>query len=88
MSNELAADAFGGFGDAPGQFEGPGSVAVVRGLIVVSEEKRLQVLTPKGVPLQVLTVGADADLAGISANEECVWVTDVAMCRVHVLKVL
>ena len=49
------ARAFGGKGDAPGQFDGPCGVAVVRGLVVVSESdnERVQVLTPKGVPLQV-----------------------------------
>jgi hypothetical protein len=64
------ARAFGGEGDAPGQLNHPWGVAVVRGLLVVAEYtgERLQVLTPKGVPLQVLTL-ADS-LAGIYAGEE------------------
>ena len=78
------ARTFGSKGDAPGQFEqNPQGVAVVRGLLVVSEAKRLQVLTPKGVPLQVLTLGHN--LGGLCADEERVWVADEAH-RVHVLK--
>jgi hypothetical protein len=67
------ARAFGGKGDAPGQFKGPLGVACVRGLLVVSEPKQLQVLTPKGVPLQVLTGSC---LGGLCADEqrERVWV--------------
>ena len=77
------ARAFGGKGDAPGQFDGPWGVAVVRGLLVVSDNRRLQVLTPKGVPLQVLTVCGG--LTGLCASEERVWATDVGSHRVHVL---
>ena len=80
------ARAFGGKGDAPGQFSrhvpAP-RVAVVRGLLVVSEEKRLQVLTPKGVPLQVLKLGEV--LRGLCADEQRVWVADFAESRVHAL---
>ena len=49
-------------------------LAVVRGLLVVSEftGRRLQVLSPKGVPLQVLNF--DGKLAGVTANEQRVWV--------------
>jgi hypothetical protein len=63
------ARRFGGKGDAPGQFEDPWGVACVRGLLVVSEYRgtRLQVLTPKGVPLQVLTLGSC--LGGLCADE-------------------
>ena len=82
------ARAFGGEGDAPGQFEYPWGVAVVRGLLVVSEVrgKRLQVLTPKGVPLQVLTLGDG--LRGMCTDGQRVWVTDVGEHKVHVLKIL
>ncbi len=78
----------------PGQFKEPFGVAVVRGLLVVSEEKsnRLQVLTPKGVPLQVLTLGEAGrygeGLRGLCADEQRVWVTDTKAELVHVLKVL
>ena len=68
----------------PGQFFRPWGVAVVRGLLVVSELARLQVLTPKGVPLQVLTLGT---LASLCANEERVWVTNVSSHQVHALKI-
>ena len=87
------ARAFGGSGDAPGQFSrpqwggafGPQGVAVVRGLLVVSEDKRLQVLTPKGVPLQVLTLGTG--LRGLCVDEQRVWVADSPESKVHTLKV-
>ena len=68
------ARAFGGEGAAPGQFNHPWSVAVVRGLLVVSEPTRLQVLTSKGVPLQVLKLGVV--LRGMCVDERRVWVTD------------
>ena len=78
------ARAFGGNGDAPGQFAWPWGLAVVRGLVVVSENERLQVLTPKGVPLQVLKVGGV--LRGMCADVERVWVTDVQKHQVHALE--
>ncbi len=91
--------AFGGQGGAPGQyirrapgqFNWPSGVAVVRGLLVVSDRdgngdgKRLQVLTPKGVPLQVLTLGTS--LRRLCADEQRVWVADYGLDVVHVLKV-
>ena len=80
------ARAFGGEGGAPGQFTRPQGVAVVRGLVVVSEPQRLQVLTPKGVPLQVVPLAARA--GAVSASEDRVWVTDAGAHRVHVLKVV
>ena len=59
----------------------------MRGLLVVSEPRRLQVLTPKGVPLQVLTIGSE--LQGLCADDERVWVADGERYAntVHVLKV-
>ena len=77
--------AFGGRGGAPGQFRWPWGVAVVRGLIVVSDDTtRLQVLTPKGVPLQVLTLGEG--LHGLCADEERLWVADESADLVRVLR--
>ena len=76
------ARAFGGYGVAPGQFKSAWGVAVVRGLLVVSEDKRLQVLTPKGVPLQVITLGVS--LFGLCADEQRVWVAD-PRGKVHAL---
>ena len=63
------ARAFGGEGDAPGQFKWTQGVAFVRGLLVVSESYRLQVLTPKGVPLQVLPLR----VAELSGREPQLW---------------
>lgn len=67
---------FGGIGDAPGQFKAPKDIAVVHGLLVVTESwgKRLQVLSPKGVPLQVLPFGGCPD--GVCVDRERVWVAD------------
>ena len=79
------ARAFGGKGDAPGQFKYPWGVAIVRGLLVVSEQKRLQVLTPKGVPLQVLKLGMD--LQRMCADEQRVWVADYRENKIHVLSI-
>jgi len=60
--------------DAPGCFREPIGVAFVRDMLVVSEGagRRVQVLTPEGVPLQVLPF--DDDLSGISARDGRVWV--------------
>ena len=85
------ARAFGGKGDAPGQFAAPEGVALVRGLLVVSDSmgKRVQVLTSKGVPLQVLNFNSRWDLLGgvcTSSNEDTVWVADFGSEVVRVLK--
>ena len=80
------ARAFGGYGGAPGQFTNPCGVTVVRGLLVVSERNRLQVLTPKGVPLQVLTLGEG--LRGMCVDEQRVWVVDCMMDGVQALQVM
>ena len=81
------ARAFGGYGDAPGQFTRPQGVAIVRGMLVVSEEKRLQVLTSKGTPLQVIALGDK--LRRTSADEKYVWVADAtrdgSLQQVHCL---
>ena len=57
-------------------------------LLVVSEDhgQRLQVLTPKGVPLQVLTLGKP--LTGLCAGEQRVWVAAPDEHAVHSLKIL
>jgi len=87
------ARAFGGWADLPGQFDGPWEVnhpsncrfglTIVRGLLVVSEGGRLQVLTPKGVPLQVIELGTS--LSGMCADEQRVWVTDDRNCVLGLL---
>ena len=60
-------------------------VAVVRGLLVVSERegKRLQVLTPKGVPLQVIALG---EPKGLCADAQRVWATQ-GLHDVHAFKI-
>ena len=86
------ARAFGGDGDVafsgdastPGQFDGPAGVAVVRGLLVVADARGLQVLTQRGVPLQVLSLGGG--LLGLCTNEQRLWVTGARTgeaCRLH-----
>jgi DNA-binding beta-propeller fold protein YncE len=82
------ARAFGGLGEAPGQFNCPSGVAIIRGLLVVSSQSktgagRLQVLTPKGTPLQVLALGSR--LKGMCADDQRLWVADAGDNRVHVL---
>ena len=79
------ARAFGGFGDAPGKFFYLWGVAVVRGLLVVSEATRLQVLTPKGVPLQVLKFGYYSSLRGIGANNKHLWVADGGLYKIYAI---
>ena len=74
----------GGRGDAPGQFTAPCGVAIVRGLLLVSESDRLQVLTLAGAPLQVLAFGEM--LGGIGVHNDLVLVADFGACQVHVLK--
>ena len=76
------ARSIGGYGNAPGQCNNPFGVAGVRGLLVVSEMKRLQVMTRLGVPLHVLPLSGG--LRGMAANEHGVWVA--ATNQVHVLR--
>ena len=75
--------SFGGFGDDPGQLKYPKGIAIVRGLLVVTEPaaKRLQVLSPHGVPFQVLPFAFHPD--GVCADEEHVWVADAYSKEVH-----
>ena len=56
---------------AAGQFKGAWGVSVVRGLLLVTEDTRLQVLTPKGVPLQVLTLGDGASAGSAPTSSAC-----------------
>ena len=78
--------AFGGRGVVPGKFEGPWGVAALRGLVIVAEfqGQRVQLLTPRGVPLQVLP-SLGLRLTGVCCNDERVWVTDFGAHVVHVL---
>jgi tripartite motif-containing protein 2/3/tripartite motif-containing protein 71 len=71
------ARAIGSYGEAAGQFDRPWGVAVVRGLLLVSERRRLQVLSLHGMPQQVLTFpsGCARPEAGLCAHEERVRVT-------------
>ena len=80
------ARAFGGEGSAPGRFTFPAGVTVVRGLLVVSEYrgKRLQVLTPTGVPLQVVPLPSTSGV--VCADHERVWVCHASTNQVHVLR--
>ena len=80
--------SFGGFGSTPGKFNRPVGIAAVRGSLVVSENEgdgRVQVLSPAGVPLQVLA--HKSSCSGICADAQRVWVTDSYRNRVIVLKI-
>jgi len=83
--------AIGGQGDAPGRFKEPRGLAIVRGLLVVSEAqgRRVQVLTLEGVPLQVLSLDSSGlGLRGLCvATDGRVWVVDKEASKVHVLEV-
>jgi hypothetical protein len=89
--------SFGGFGSTPGKFNRPVGIAAVRGSLVVSENEgdgRVQVLSPAGVPLQVLSlvpgswaVEARSGPTGVCASEDRVCVADAEASGVHVLKV-
>ena len=46
---------------APGHFELPRNLAIVRGFLVVIEDRRLQVLTLQGAPRQVVEFGGGPD---------------------------
>lgn len=57
LDRDQVVRTIGGAGLAPGRFRYPCSACVAHGYIYAAEETRLQVLTRRGVPLQVLSPG-------------------------------
>ncbi|GMH82005.1 hypothetical protein TrVE_jg185 [Triparma verrucosa] len=74
-------------GRQPGNFQLPSDVKGVRNFLVVSEQKRIQVLGFDGTPMQVLGIQGVGCLWGLTVrNEKEVWVGDgVARC-IHQLE--
>ena len=67
---------FGCWGNQPGQFNLPAGIAIFRDMVVVSElaGKRVQLLTQRGVPLQVVNFGTS--VGGLCADAERVLVAE------------
>eukprot|EP00322_Chrysochromulina_rotalis_P029239 CAMPEP_0115834230 /NCGR_PEP_ID=MMETSP0287-20121206/3577_1 /TAXON_ID=412157 /ORGANISM="Chrysochromulina rotalis, Strain UIO044" /LENGTH=331 /DNA_ID=CAMNT_0003287661 /DNA_START=15 /DNA_END=1010 /DNA_ORIENTATION=- len=81
----------GGEGKAPGQFFEPRGIAIVRGWVVVTEGRRVQVLSPEGECRQVLEVPGAGSLWGVCKDEQNrVFVTDVRAghAKIFVLQVV
>ena len=57
--------AIGRRGTVPGIFHLPQDVKAARGLLLVAEARRVQVLTPAGVPQQVITPPGCGSLLGL-----------------------
>lgn len=89
---------FGGHGNQPGRFNEPRGVALCETVhgerLIVSETRRLQVLTLDGCPQQVLPPGPSQSLRsaplppglwGICATYDRVYVVNVISNELHVL---
>jgi DNA-binding beta-propeller fold protein YncE len=80
----------GSEGKAPGQFFEPRGVAIVKGWVVVTEARRVQVLSPEGESRQVLEIPGAGSLWGVCKDElGRAYVTDVRAghAKVYVLNV-
>eukprot|EP00966_Prymnesium_polylepis_P208829 4837780-Prymnesium_polylepis.1 len=75
----------GSRGEGAGQFVYPKGVAVAQGLLYVSEERRVQVLTPLGEPRIIIGVPGAGSLGGVCTDGRLVYVTDADMHCVHVM---
>ena len=89
-----AALAPGGFertigrlGSDRGLFEFPRGVCIAHGWLLVSEPQRVQLLSLKGDPLQLLEVPGAAALRGICSDGWRAYVCDYEAHCIHVLKV-
>ena len=60
-------------------------MAIVRGKLLVSERRRVQLLTLDGEPLQVLVVPGAVDIMGVAATDEHAYLVDSNRAMVHVL---
>ena len=72
-------------GARPGCFHRPSGVAFARSFLVVAEQRRMQVLTRQGIPLQVITPSGCGSFHGVclSRDGERVLVTDPEVRGVH-----
>lgn len=73
-------------GHGPGQFTYPRGLAIARRLLYVCEERQVQVLTLVGEPRMILPVHAAGGLCGICTDARRVFVTDMDLHKVHVLR--
>ena len=78
---------FGRFGSTPGRFEFPRGLALVHGMLLVSETTRVQLLTLEGAPLQVLPLPGAVALRGVCAGGANAYVADYEAHLIHVLHV-
>lgn len=81
----------GSEGKAPGQFFEPRGIAIIRGWVVVTEARRIQVLSPEGDSRQVLDVPGAGSLWGVCRDEQSrAYVTDVRAghAKIYVLQVV
>ena len=80
--------SFGREGRNAGEFHEPCDVAVSCGRLLVSEDRRVQVLSLEGAPQQVLDMPGTNSLLGVStlsATGRRVFVLDALQRRIHVL---
>jgi DNA-binding beta-propeller fold protein YncE len=81
-------DTFGSYGLRAGEFDTPCDVAAVRGCLIVSETRRVQVLGLDGSPRQVVQMPGKATLLGlcnVQIRSRRVFVNDAFAREVHVL---
>jgi DNA-binding beta-propeller fold protein YncE len=78
---------FGRFGSTPGRFEFPRGLAIVEGMLLVSETTRVQLLTLEGAPLQVLPLPGAVALRGVCAGGANAYIADYEAHLIHVLHV-
>ena len=77
----------GRLGSDVGLFEFPRGVAIAHGWLLVSEARRIQLLTLEGSPLQVLTVPGAKAMRGLATDGWRAYAADYEAHVVHVLKV-
>ena len=81
--------SIGGPGSKPGQLKSPFGALVVRGMLVVTEATRVQVMTLDGVPRLTLEIPGAQNLSGLTADDDetCVYVCDTSRGCVYALAV-
>lgn len=74
-------------GGATGELKSPFGAIIVRGMLVVSEATRVQVFTLDGVHRCAIDVPGADNLAGMCADDERIYVCDVSLGRIAVLRI-